>query len=54
MASSFSGTSLKVFVGGGGGDFSFCFGPKLKSCSIDLDLDQGEQKGLEGRQNEVW
>ena len=48
------GTSLKVFggwwwvVGGGGGgskvNLVFCFGPKPKFCSFDLDLDQAEQK----------
>ena len=34
-------------MGGGGGlkvTLVFCFGPKPKFCSFDLDLDQAEQK----------
>ena len=36
-------------VGGGGGlkvTLVFCFGPKPKFCSLDLDLDQAEQYAL--------
>ena len=52
QASRLTGNSLTVFggwvvgVGGGGGlkvPLVFCFGPKPKFCSFDLDLDQAEQ-----------
>ena len=37
-----------MVVGGGGGGLQvtlvFCFGPKPKFCSFDLDLDQAEQQ----------
>ena len=33
-----------VVVGGLNVTLVFCFGPKLKFCSFDLDLDQAEQK----------
>ena len=35
-----------MVVGGGGSKVTlvFCFGPKPKLCSLDLDLDQAEQK----------
>ena len=45
-ASSFPGTFLKLFGGSGGWSkvtLVFCFDPKPKLSSVDLDFDQAEQ-----------